>query len=70
MEAWQERFIKEYTELRDRTEKLETMLLKYELGTLPFKPKCSFSILHEQLIFMKGYLRVLEERALIEDIKL
>lgn len=70
MEAWQERFVKEYTELRDRTEKLETMLLKYELGTLPFKPKCSFSILHEQLIFMKGYLRVLEERALIEDIKL
>lgn len=70
MEAWQERFVKEYTELRDRTEKLETMLLKYELGTLPFKPKCSFSILHEQLVFMKGYLRVLEERALIEDIKL
>ena len=46
------------------------MLLNYEFGTLPFKPKCSFSILHEQLIFMKGYLRVLEERALIEDIKL
>lgn len=70
MEAWQERFVKEYNELRDRTEKLETMLLNYEFGTLPFKPKCSFSILHEQLIFMKGYLRVLEERALIEDIKL
>ena len=70
MEPWQERFIKEYRELRDRTEKLANMLVEYEAGTLPFKPKCEFSVLHEQLIYMKGYLKVLEDRALIENINL
>ena len=70
MQPWEERFLEEYKDLRDRTEKLANMLVGYEADTLPFKPKCAFSVLHEQLIYMKGYLKVLEERALIENIKL
>ena len=46
------------------------MLEKYRNGTLDFTPNCSYDLLHEQLIYMSSYLRVLKERARIENIEL
>lgn len=46
------------------------MLKAFKAGTLPFKPKCSYELLYEQLIYMKAKLKVLEERAKIEEIDL
>lgn len=46
------------------------MLEAYKAGTLPFKPKCSYELLHEQLIYMRAKLKVLEERAFVENISL
>lgn len=46
------------------------MLKVYKAGTLPFKPKCSYELLYEQLIHMRAKLKVLEKRAEIEGIEL
>ena len=46
------------------------MLDKYKAGTLGFTPKCGIELLDVQCGLMRGYLRVLEERASIEDIEL
>ena len=67
---FKERFKGEYIQDKLRTEGLEKMLKALKAGTLPFKPKCSYELLHEQLVYMKAKLRVLEERAKIEDINL
>ena len=68
MEPWEERFINEYNELSNRADKLAKMLEKYQAGTLDFTPNCSYDLLHEQLVYMRQYLRVLRERAEIEKI--
>lgn len=60
----------EYYQDRNRTEGLERMLEAYKAGTLPFKPKCSYELLHEQLIYMRAKLKVLEERAFVKNIPL
>ena len=70
MEPYQERFIKEYNELHDRTVKLDNMLKKYKNGELDFEPNCPYELLYTQLIYMVNYLCVLEKRAEIENIKL
>lgn len=67
---FKERTRAEYYQLKIRTEKLEAMLEKYRNGTLDFTPNCSYDLLHTQLVYMKSYLRVLEERAKIENIEL
>ena len=46
------------------------MLETYKAGTLPFKPKCSYELLYEQLIYMRAKLKVLEERAFVKNISL
>lgn len=46
------------------------MLEAYKAGTLSFTPKCSYELLYEQLIYMRAKLKVLEERAEIENISL
>ena len=68
MEPWKKRFVDEYNELSNRTDKLAKMLEKYQAGTLDFTPNCSYDLLHEQLVYMTQYLRVLNERARIEGI--
>lgn len=68
MEPWKERFFNEYNELSHRTDKLAKMLEKYQAGTLDFTPNCSYDLLHEQLVYMRQYLRVLHERANIEHL--
>ena len=68
MEPWKKRFVNEYNELSNRTDKLAKMLEKYQAGTLDFTPNCSYDLLHEQLVYMRQYLRVLRERAQIEKL--
>jgi len=68
--AFKERFKAEYYQLVIRKEKLEAMLEKYKAGTLPFTPNCSYEILYEQVVYMKQYQRILEERARIENVDL
>ena len=67
---YKERFKAEYFQLVIRKEKLEAMLEKYKAGTLPFMPNCSYEILYEQVVYMKQYQRILEERARIESVDL
>lgn len=67
---FKDRFRAEYYQLKIRTDKLAAMLDKYKAGTLEFTPKCSIEILDKQCELMKAYLRILEERAAIEDVEL
>ena len=70
MEPWKERFKKEYYELRERFQKLDFMIGKYEKGQLEFEPKCPIDLLKSQRSVMWDYLSILEQRAKIEEIKL
>ena len=70
MEDWKERFKKEYYELRERFQKLDMMIDKYEKGQLEFKLKCPIDLLKGQRSIMWNYLKILEQRAEIEEIKL
>lgn len=70
MEPWKERFRKEYHELRERFQKLDMMIDKYEKGQLEFEPKCPIDLLKRQRSVMWDYLSILEQRAKIEEIKL
>lgn len=67
---WQTRFRIEYSELKERYTKLHKMLVKYDAGTLEFKPTCPIELLRKQKATMGEYLNVLEIRAEIEKITL
>lgn len=67
---FKERFKAEYFQLVIRRGKLEAMLEKYKADTLPFTPNCSYELLYEQVVYMKQYQRILEERARIENVEL
>lgn len=67
---WKDRFRAEVMELSTRLERLDNMLEKYRNNTLEFIPNCPYDILYEQSIYMRQYLRILQERSEIEDIKL
>lgn len=67
---YKERFKAEYYQLKIRYEKLETMLVSYNDGTLDFTPSCSYGILSEQWNIMGAYLHILKARADIENIDL
>ena len=67
---WKERGQLEYKQLKERYDKLHSMLVKYEAGTLEFTPNCPIDLLKEQAAAMGKYLYVLEVRAQIEDIDL
>lgn len=60
----------EYYQLKIRYNGLQNMLKKYKEGTLEFIPNCSYDLLHTQLVYMKLYIDILEERARIENIYL
>lgn len=76
MEPYKERFIKEYQETKERYEKLKKMVTKYDvkvsfgIDKLGFEPTCSISLLEQQVLAMGQYLKILEMRAVIEDIEL
>ena len=63
------RYKAEYYQLKIRSEKLAAMLEKYKAGKLDFTPSCSYELLYEQLIYMRGYMRILEKRAKIENVE-
>lgn len=76
LEPYKERFIKEYHELKERYNKLNKMLVKwdikveYNVDKLGFEPNCPYSLLDRQRRAMRAYLDVLEVRAIIEDVEL
>ena len=67
---WQARFRGEYKQLKDRYNKLHRMIVKYDAGTLDFKPTCPIELLRKQKATMGRYLNILEIRAEIEKITL
>lgn len=67
---YKERFVAEYQQTKIRYDKLDAMTVKYEAGTLTFKPSCSLELLLEQKKHMGLYLRCLKVRAEIEGIDL
>lgn len=69
-EDFKERFRAEYFQTKIRYEKLYTMTIKYEAGTLNFTPKCRLNLFSEQKRAMGTYLHCLEVRAEIEGIDL
>lgn len=70
MEAYKQRMITEYRELKERADKLETMLDKWDKGTLDFTPACPRYLLEKQLETMKDYVGILQTRAKLEDVDL
>ena len=56
--------------MRERFQKLDMMIDKYEKGQLEFEPKCPIDLLKGQRSTMWNYLKILEQRAEIEEIKL
>lgn len=67
---YKQRMVDEYWQTKERYDKLRRMIVKYEAGTLDFKPKCTVGLLRDQLDTMRHYLEVLEIRAEIEDVDL
>lgn len=67
---FKDRIKAEYYQLKIRYNGLQNMLKKYKEGTLEFIPNCSYDLLHTQLVYMKLYIDILEERARIENIYL
>lgn len=70
LKDYEKRFVKEYTELQERIYKLESLVVRYQRGTLNFVPKCSLHLLAKQLDAMKEYAQTLRERSFVEDIEL
>ena len=70
MEAYKQMMIIEYRELKERADKLATMLDKWDKGTLDFTPTCPRYLLENQLETMKNYVGILQTRAKIEDVDL
>jgi hypothetical protein len=64
------RFVAEYWQTKIRYDRLHKMCIKYEAGTLPFKPDCPLNLLEEQKRHMGNYLHSLEVRAEIENVDL
>lgn len=64
MKDYKIRFINEYKELKEKYDKLHKLLIKYEAGTLNFKPTCSLELLKEQASYneripYKGKIKML-----------
>ena len=69
-EDYKDRFKAEYLQTKIRYDKLCTMLIKNEAGTLGFTPTCNITILEDQKYYMEEYLRILRVRAELENIDL
>lgn len=70
MEAYKQRMVNEYNELKERTNKLGIFLDRWLLDELDFEPTCSFELLESQFHIMKAYLSILKQRAEIEGVPL
>ena len=69
-EDYKERLKAEYWQTKIRYDKLHSLAVKYDAGTLNFEPKCGIELLKQQLSFMRQYLFVLEVRAELEGLDL
>lgn len=67
---YKDRFKAEYEQAKIRHDSLQSMIEKYENGSLDFEPTCEISLLKEQLYRMEGYIYILEARARVEGIEL
>lgn len=67
---YKDRMKVEYTQLKDKYDKLHKMLVKYDAGKLGFTPTCPIELLREQASVMGRYLYILEVRAVIEEVEL
>ena len=67
---YKDRMVIEYFDLKERARKLTAMLDRWPLGTLEFTPKSSPDLLNAQLDVMHAYLRILGERARVENVEL
>lgn len=67
---YKDRMAAEIIELRQRTDKLYKMVVKYHAGRLDFTPDTSLYLLEKQLKHMQKYLYCLEVRAKIEGIEI
>ena len=70
MEAYQVRYIKEYDDLVTRYMKLNSLLKKYDEGTLDFELNCPIELLREQADAMWKYIEILWERSDYEKVDL
>ena len=61
-ETYYDRLVKERDDLKEKVDKLFKMLNAYFEGTLDFTPNCTYNLLHEQYIYMKRYLDILDYR--------
>ena len=67
---YKERFRAEYWQLVIRYTGLKKMLEKWRAGILEFDPTCPKCMYDEQIRVMRAYIRILERRALKENIQL
>lgn len=67
---YKQRFIGEYLFIRNKVEKLDTMIDKYYDGNLGFTPDCPIDVLEMQSYAMWSYIKCLEYRADIELVSL
>lgn len=67
---YKERFRAEYYQLKIRYKKLNDICEKWDKGELNFTPTCPRYVYRIQLDKMAGYLRILEEIAVFEGVKL
>ena len=67
---YKERFKAEYYQLKIRYDKLHNMFEKWDKNKLDFTPTCSRFTYARQLNAMAFYLKVLEERAVVEKVEL
>ena len=65
---YKDRFIAEYMQTKIRYNRLHRIIVRYEAGTLDFKPTCPIEMLKEQAAAMGAYLFALEKRAECEEI--
>lgn len=70
MEAYKQRMVNEYNELKERTNKLGIFLDRWLLDELDFEPTCPYELLESQFHVMKAYLSILKQRAEIEGVPL
>lgn len=67
---YKDRFKAEYYQLKIRYDKLHSMCEKWDKDELDFTPTCSRFTYARQLNAMAFYLKILEERAVVEKIEL
>ena len=67
---YKERFKAEYYQLKIRYDKLHDMCEKWDKDKLDFTPTCSRFTYLRQLNAMSFYMKILEERAKVENIEL